>query len=66
MTWSARSTTALARPLPVLAVAGMLGVPADDRDRFRLWSDQRARLPEPTVGPASTPWRPFSRISVVG
>ena len=39
----------LAQPLPVVVVAGMLGVPAEDRDRFRLWSDRRARLLEPTV-----------------
>ena len=41
--------TALARPLPIIAIAEMLGVPAEDRDRFRLWSTQRARLVEPTV-----------------
>ncbi|MXX88467.1 MAG: cytochrome P450 [Boseongicola sp. SB0677_bin_26] len=40
---------ALAQPLPVTVVAGMLGVPAGDRDRFKLWSAQRARLLEPTV-----------------
>ena len=41
--------TALAQPLPVIVIAEMLGVPAEDRDRFRLWSDRRARLLEPTV-----------------
>ena len=41
--------TALAQPLPVIVVAEMLGIPAEDRDRFRLWSDPRARLLEPTV-----------------
>ena len=40
---------AFARPLPIIAIAEMLGVPAEDRDRFRLWSAQRARLVEPTV-----------------
>ena len=41
--------TAFARPLPVIVIAEMLGVPAGDRDRFGLWSAQRARLLEPTV-----------------
>ena len=40
---------AVARPLPTIVVAEMLGVPAADRDRFRTWSAQRARLLEPTV-----------------
>ena len=38
-----------AHPLPVIVIAEMLGIPAGDRDRFRLWSTQRARLLEPTV-----------------
>ena len=41
--------TALARPLPIIVIAEMLGVPAEDRDRFTLWSTQRARLLEPTA-----------------
>ena len=40
---------AFARPLPIVVIAGMLGVPAQDRDRFQLWSAQRARLLEPTA-----------------
>ena len=40
---------ALARPLPIIAIAEMLGVPTEDRDRFKLWSAQRARLVEPTI-----------------
>ena len=40
---------ALAQPLPIIVIAEMLGVPAGDRDRFKLWSVQRARLLEPTV-----------------
>ena len=42
---------AVARPFPVIVIAGMLGVPAEDRERFRVWSAQRARLLEPTIGP---------------
>jgi cytochrome P450 len=30
---------AVAAPLPLLVVAELLGVPPDDRDRFRVWSD---------------------------
>ena len=40
---------AVARPLPVMAIAGMLGVPAGDRDRFAVWSAKRARMLEPTI-----------------
>jgi cytochrome P450 len=30
---------AVAEPLPMLVIAEMLGVPAEDRDRFKVWSD---------------------------
>ena len=40
--------TALVQPLPVIVIAEILDIPAGDRDRFRLWSAQRARLLEPT------------------
>ena len=40
----------VANPLPVIVIAEMLGVPAEDRARFRVWSAQRARLLEPTIG----------------
>ncbi|MCY4141084.1 MAG: cytochrome P450 [Rhodobacteraceae bacterium] len=40
---------AVARPLPVVAIAEMLGVPAEDRDRFSVWSALRARMLEPTI-----------------
>ncbi len=42
---------AVARPLPVIVIAEMLGVPPQDRARFSIWSAQRARLLEPTIGP---------------
>ena len=41
---------AVARPLPIIVIAEMLGVPAEDRAQFRIWSAQRARLLEPTIG----------------
>jgi pimeloyl-[acyl-carrier protein] synthase len=34
---------AIAYPLPVIIIAEMLGVPAEDRDRFRHWSDEVVR-----------------------
>ena len=40
---------AVARPLPAIVIAEILGIPAADRDRFIRWADQRARLFEPTV-----------------
>ncbi len=33
-----------ASPLPVVVIAEMLGVPAEDRERFRAWSDEAIRL----------------------
>ena len=42
---------AVANPLPVIVIAEMLGVPPEDRARFRVWSNQRARLLEPTISP---------------
>ena len=41
---------ALAWPLPVMVIAEMLGIAADERAQFRIWSGQRARLLEPTIG----------------
>jgi cytochrome P450 len=35
---------ALAYPLPAIVIAEMLGVPAQDRDRFKHWSDQISAL----------------------
>ena len=31
---------AFSHPLPVIVIAGILGVPPDDRERFRRWSDE--------------------------
>ena len=43
--------TAVAQPLPVdWRWPRCLGVPPEDRDRFKLWSARRARLLEPTIG----------------
>ena len=43
---------AVANPLPVIVIAEMLGVPPEDRARFRTWSNRRARLLEPIISPA--------------
>ena len=40
---------AVANPLPVIVISEMLGVPPEDRARFRVWSNRRARLIEPTI-----------------
>lgn len=41
---------ALAYPLPVLAIAEMLGVPAKDHDRFRSWAGRLVQLLDPFQG----------------
>ena len=40
---------AVANPLPVIVIAEMLGVPLEDRAQFKIWSNQRARIIEPTI-----------------
>ncbi len=40
---------AVARPLPMIVVAGMLGVPVEDRSQFTVWAARRARLLEPVI-----------------
>ena len=42
---------AVAQPLPVIVIAEMLGIPAEDRAQFKVWSDQRARVLEPAIEP---------------
>jgi cytochrome P450 len=37
-------TRVFAGPLPAIVIAHMLGVPAEDRDRFRSWSDELSDL----------------------
>jgi cytochrome P450 len=39
--------SALAHPLPVIVISEMLGVPAEDQDRFKGWSDLLARGLDP-------------------
>lgn len=41
---------AVAHPLPVMVIAGMLGLPPQDWRRFKVWSARRARLLEPRLG----------------
>lgn len=40
---------AIANPLPVIVIAELLGVSPADREQFKIWSDRRARLLEPTI-----------------
>jgi cytochrome P450 len=40
----------LAHPFPVIAIAEMLGVPTEDRDRFRAWSQELVQLLDPIQG----------------
>ena len=40
---------AVGKPLPLIVIAEMLGVPAGDRARFRAWGDRRSRIMEPSI-----------------
>lgn len=40
----------LAHPFPVIAIAELLGVPAEDRDRFRAWAAELVQLLDPIQG----------------
>ena len=40
---------AVAAPLPVIVIAELLGVPAEDRAQFQLWSRHRSRGLEPNI-----------------
>ncbi len=42
----------LANPLPVIVIAEMLGIPREDRERFKRWSDIVAEGLEPVFDPA--------------
>ena len=41
----------LGRPLPVAVIAEMLGVPGEDQDRFRSWSEALAHTVDPEMAP---------------
>lgn len=43
--------TSVAYPLPVLVICEMLGVPAQDRDIFKAWSGDLARILDPILTP---------------
>ncbi|MPZ97716.1 MAG: cytochrome P450 [Dehalococcoidia bacterium] len=42
---------ALAVPLPIVVISDLLGIPREDRARFKAWSDRVARTLEPTITP---------------
>lgn len=51
----------LAHPLPVIAIAELLGVPPEDRPRFRAWSSDLVQLLDPLQGRGGS--RPMRRAA---
>jgi cytochrome P450 len=41
----------LSYPLPVIVIAGMLGVPVEDRDKFKAWTTDLSRTLDPIISP---------------